>query len=186
MGRHGQSSGNQGVGATVWDAQSGEAIKDLTVEGFCSVGFSPDGRWLVTNGGCYRLWRVGTWKEGSRLTEPKLAGSFAFSADSKVLAVAGHARQALLVDPETGSEIARLTAPDQTSVHPHCFSPDGTQLVAIGPDMGVVYIWNLRAIRTQLKDMGLDWEGPDYPPSAPARAMPLRLKVDCGTMPFQK
>ena len=161
-------------------------IKDLTVEGFCSVGFSPDGRWLVTSGGRYRLWRVGTWEESSRLTEPNLAGAFAFSPDSKVLALTGHARQVLLVDPETGSEIARLTAPDQTRVHPQCFSPDGTQLVAMGPDMGVMYIWNLRAIRSQLKDMGLDWERPDYPPSAPARATPLRLKVDCGSMPFEK
>ena len=124
---------NHGVGATVWDAQSGEAIKDLAVEGLCRVGFSPDGRWLVSSGGRYRLWRVGTWEEGPRLTEPNLGGEFAFSPDSKVLALAGHARHVLLVDPETGSEIARLTAPDQTRVQPKCFSPDGTELVARAP-----------------------------------------------------
>ena len=52
--------------------------------------------------------------------------------------------------------------------------------------MGVMYIWDLRVIRSQLKDMGLDWERPDYPPCAPAKATPLRLKVDCGSMPLQK
>ncbi len=182
----GNFHGNQGVGATVWDAQTGKVVKDLTVEGRCSVAFSPDGRWLVTGGGTSRLWRVGTWEESSRLTEPNLRGAFAFSPDSKVLALAGGARQVLLVDPETGSEIARLTAPEQTRVQPQCFSPDGTQLVAMGPDMGVMYIWDLRAIRSQLKEIGLDWDRPDYPPSAPAGAAPLRLKVDCGSMPFQK
>ena len=182
----GNHTSTRGAGATVWNAQTGEVIKDLTVPGLCGVGFSPDGRWLVTSGGGYRLWTVGTWEESSRLTEPDLNGAIAFSPDGKLLALAGHARQVLLFDPETGSEIARLTAPEQTRVNPQCFSPDGTQLLAFGNDVGAIYIWDLRAIRSQLKDMGLDWDRPDYPLAAPARATPLRLKVDCGTMPFQK
>ncbi|HEV3024438.1 MAG TPA: hypothetical protein VGX76_18305, partial [Pirellulales bacterium] len=65
-GTHGLKAG---PGAKIWDGQTGEWVADLPVAGLCRVGFSPDGRWLVTTGGGARIWVVGTWQEGPKLTE---------------------------------------------------------------------------------------------------------------------
>src|SRR5262249_10999071 len=78
------SHSSQGVFAKVWDARTGQHVKDLPVHGNCWwVGFSADGRWLATTGGGVRLWAVGSWEEG-----PRVGGeACAFSADGKLLAV---------------------------------------------------------------------------------------------------
>jgi WD40 repeat protein len=146
-----------GAGAKVWDAQSGRLVKELPVGGLCGVVFSPDGRWLATNGGGCRLWRVGTWEEG-----PKVGGGggnrgFVFSPDSRVLAVAGDAGVVRLVDPDSGREYARLTGPDPIRLLPGCFTPDGAQLITYGSETRAIHIFDLRAIRRQLAEMGLDW-----------------------------
>ena len=100
-----------------------------------------------------------------------------------------------LVDPNTGREFVRLEDPNQDIVWP-LFSPDGTQLVTTShSNTNSIHIWNLRAIRSQLADMGLDWDLPAYPPSdkptvgnalrgaasggvPPHRASPLTVAVD--------
>jgi hypothetical protein len=65
-----------------------------------------------------------------------------------------------LADAGSGAEIARLTVPEQTLVQPQCFSPDGSQLVAIGAGSNLLYIRDLRALRVELKELGLDWDAP--------------------------
>jgi len=44
-------------------------------------------------------------------------------------------------------------------------------------------VWDLRQIRAQLHDLGLDWDLPAYPPDKHAGAKPMRVEVD--TSEFQ-
>jgi WD40 repeat protein/tRNA A-37 threonylcarbamoyl transferase component Bud32 len=182
----GNHSSLRSPGATVWDAESGQRLKDLPVGWLCQVGFSPDGRWLLTTGGgSYRLWQAGSWEPGPPIAQqPGENGSgqgFAFARDGKLLALAAGVSKIRLVEPDSGKEVARLTGPDQAVLRPLAFSPDGTELTALSGagGSGLLYTWDLRANRAQLRELGLDWEAPDYPP--PLAALPtLRVEVDLG------
>ncbi len=172
----------RGAGAKVWAADTGRHVADLPVSGMCWVTFSPDGKWLVTNTYGFRIWEVGTWKEGPALGGPAHHGLSSFSSDGKLLALGGAAGTVQLVVPETGKEIALLTGPEETRLVPQCFTPDGGQLITGGHETHALYIFDLRAIREQLKDLGLDWDAPPLKPAPAVAKEPLRVHVDPGTL----
>jgi serine/threonine protein kinase/WD40 repeat protein len=170
------------AGVRVWDARTGEPVQDLLPqERWVQVSFSPDGRWLATRGNNLRLWAVGSWQQGLSLSG--IAGAaFAFSPTEKLLAMETGYGTVRLVDPGTGRENARLTEPDQVKVTWMCFSPDGQELLTSGSgNEAWIRVWNLRAIRQQLAEMGLDWELPPYPRVEERKgAMVPKLIVDPG------
>ncbi len=59
--------------------------------------------------------------------------------------------------------MARLSIPEQTRLEPRDFSPDGAWLYAIGLESQQLYRWDLRVIRSQLAELGLDMDLPPYP-----------------------
>jgi tetratricopeptide (TPR) repeat protein len=85
-----------------------------------------------------------------------------------------------LVRPESGRELARLEAPEQTQLLPCCFTPDGTQLIALGRENRALHVWDLRLIRKGLTRLGLDWDAPPYPDAGPADLRPLEVIVNLG------
>jgi hypothetical protein len=89
-----------------------------------------------------------------------------------------------LVVPDTGKEIARLTAPEQARLKPFRFTPDGPQLIAVGEETRTLYIFDLRAIREGLAELDLDWDAPPYPPAAALSNAPppLQITVDLGLL----
>jgi WD40 repeat protein len=166
----------------VWDARTGDSVKNLLPqEGWVQVGFSPDGRWLATRGNGLRLWSVGSWQEG-----PSLGGiagaAFAFSPTEQLLAMETGYGAVRLLDPDTGREYARLAEPDQVKVTWICFSPDGRELLTSGSgNEAWIRVWDLRSIRRQLAQRGLDWGLPSYPPAErPPDAPPVRVVEDPG------
>jgi WD40 repeat protein/tetratricopeptide (TPR) repeat protein len=175
------ATGNwHGWGARVWDVRTGELerVLDLAEPGHGAAwpAFSPDGKWLVTGTyGEFRFWEVGSWQGQHSLPRAKAArnqAGAAFAPDSKLLAVLHGVSEVHLVDPATGREFARLPA----AGCPHCFSPDGSQLVTHGVRSGAFQVWDLRLIRRQLKELDLDWDLPPYP--APSEtAKPLSVEV---------
>jgi tetratricopeptide (TPR) repeat protein len=107
-------------------------------------------------------------------------GTLTFSPDSKLLAVETGYGVVRLVDPDSGREYARLEDPNQDSVSQGMsFTPDGSQLVTTSNDSYSVHVWDLRAIRTQLAKMGLDWDLPSYPPTQRIdNRQPLQIQID--------
>jgi eukaryotic-like serine/threonine-protein kinase len=168
------------TGVKIWDAQSGKPVKELPADG-SYVGFSPNGKWLIANG---RLWANDSWQPGPLLGSmngASMNGAFAFSRDSKLLALETGYGAVRLVNPDTGREYARLEDPNQDRAYFLSFSPDGTQLVATNDDSQSIHVWDLRAIREQLVKMGLDWDLPSYPPAPEiTKPGPLRIQVELG------
>src|SRR5262249_5746570 len=122
------SHNSQSVFVKVWDGRTGKLVKNLPVHCSSRVGFSPDGRWLATTGGGCRLWVVGSWQQGAKMGGPNYS-NFAFSRDSKSLAVEDGYGVVRLLNPVTGREYARLEIPAKVRPNPHCFTPDGAQLI---------------------------------------------------------
>jgi WD40 repeat protein len=151
------------VSAKVWDAHTGQHVVDLPVVGSTFVGFSPDSKWLLTSGGGARIWRTGTWQEGPPLGGVTSGGFGAFSADSELLALPDTPGSVRLVRAATSKEVARLTAPEQTPFSGLCFTPDGSQLITFGTESEALHLFDLGAIRRQLRDLGLDWSDEPLP-----------------------
>ncbi len=180
-GSHGDM-GNGG-GAKVWDGRSGQKVADLSVEAGCTVGFSPDGRWLLTTAGAFRLWEVGTWRELRNLGEATHNHAFAFTDDARLLALGDAAPGVVrLVAPDTGKELARLSGPEPTRLMPVCFSPDGAYLITRGIESLESHLFDLRTIRQQLKERGLDWDAPPLPDAPSVRPEPLRVEISMGNL----
>ena len=165
----------------VWEARNGKLEQELSVEPSTTVGFSPDGKWLVTGDRGCRLWDVETWRAGPHI-DGVARTAFAFSADSKLLAMETGFGVLRLLDPDTGREYARLEDPHQDRSCGLCFTPDGTQLVSTNNDSASIHVWNLRAIREKLAKLGLDWDLPQFPTRDPRDLKPLRVEMDLGEL----
>jgi eukaryotic-like serine/threonine-protein kinase len=149
-------------GAKVWKAATGKLEKDLPVGARCGSVFSPDSKRLVTCAGDsvppqIRIWKVGAWTEVLLKEQPRGWGP-AFSPDGKLLVVESGAGVAVLLDPETGKEVARLEDPNQHRARHFTFSPDGTKLVSANSDGNCLHVWDLQALRRRLAAMDLDWD----------------------------
>src|SRR5262249_24189827 len=153
-----------GPGAQVWDLQTGRCVKDLPVGRLCGVRFSPDGRWLATDGvRKLRLWEVGSWKEGPPAGEAS-SYSIHFSPDGRLLACEAGKGTIRLVNSATGKDLARLENPEQARSGGMAFTPDGTRLIAPSGDSRAIHVWDLRLIRQGLTQLDLDWKALPFPP----------------------
>jgi WD40 repeat protein len=152
-------SGTQfGSGIKVWDARTGELLQDLAAGNYGAGVFSPDGKWLVTSshGEGTHVRETGSWKVRHQLTEGRCPG-VAFSPDSAIVAVAPQPGIVVLYDPLTGRELVRLSAPHPLPISALSFSADGGLLPVACQGQQQVQLWDLKAIRRKLADVGLDW-----------------------------
>jgi WD40 repeat protein len=168
-----------GPGVKVWDADSGRHVRDVATGEGSGVLFSPDGKWLLTAGSSFRLWEVGTWREGPSLKEPGTrGGEAAFSQDGRLLALETSSGAIRLVKPQTGKEVARLTAPEALFLKPLCFAPDGGLLIALGRDSEALHFFDLRAIRDGLRELNLDWDDQGLGSGLRPAALPPPLEIE--------
>lgn len=150
-----------GSGVKVWEAHNGKLLCHLIPnEAYAKVAFSPDARWLLAQTGSeIHIWEAGSWQVAQQIRKVQggdQLGGTAFTPDGKILAASLSSSVVGLFDMATFRLLARLDSPDAYLVWWLGFSPDGNRLVAASETRGI-HVWDLRRIRAQQKDMGLDW-----------------------------
>ena len=176
------------VGMKLWSAQTGRLVHDFPSvpdEVYGVWSFSPDGRWLAVLWDGWVLLETKTWTPRLRLFRG-LSRGFAFSADSRTAAYDDYAGASVLVEVETGRELARIEDPEQAQIDTAAFTPDGSQLVTTLIGKPYLRVWDLRAIRRRLSNLQLDWEAPanyETPEAAaPFPPIPEAFRVDRGQL----
>jgi WD40 repeat protein len=164
-------------GVDVWDASNGEHVAILPHRGgYATVRFSPDGRWLVTNVRAeHRFWETGSWKLSRRIPRPpSTRTAVAFTSDGATVALLHGKDQVHLLNAATFEPLAILEAAGQPLA---ClsFTPDSGLLV--GTYARGIQCWDLRRLRRQLRDMGLDWDPPlpECPDPQPVEPMTVEF-----------
>jgi tetratricopeptide (TPR) repeat protein len=172
---------NSGVKVKLWDADTGRLVANLPYPYVSNYsGFSPDSKWIYVTGRENRRLEIASlgatplqadapgaarWPEGWRSESAKSDG--VFSPDNCLRALTTKEGVLRLVLPETGGQIARLPTPEVGTLESPAFSADGSAIAVRGLESGSVYVFDLRRIREQLADLGLDWT--EAQPVLPAR-----------------
>jgi len=152
-------------GVNVYDADTGELVRELQVKGSACVSFSPDGSWLAAASQAgVTLWKTGSWERSEKaIGSDQVVEStpIAFSADGLLLATAKANCEVRVFKFPSCEPVATLKTQTGSgaAVSSICFSPNGCELAAIEWN-GQLDLWDLRSIRRELKNMGLDWKLP--------------------------
>lgn len=120
----------------VFRASDGVLLRVLEADTYSSerrgIAFSPDGTMLaVGSWPALRVWRVSDW---SLLREFPIRGAFAFSPNSRLIAVADGYRSFVAVYRLSDGLLTRVLSGHQGSVLSVAFSPDGRLLASAGDD----------------------------------------------------
>jgi serine/threonine protein kinase/WD40 repeat protein/tetratricopeptide (TPR) repeat protein len=172
---------NPGAGGVSVSAAHGKrTVRTLLPETICShVLFSPDSRWLlVASGTGFHLFEVDSWQLAREFRREHIsgwAGAHAFSPDGKLLALGVSLADVQLLDFSSGQLLAVLEAPYAAPLRGATFTPDGSQLIT-STQTGMIRIWDLRRLRRELEQIGLDWNQPPYPPAA-HNVNPVQIEV---------
>jgi WD40 repeat protein len=108
----------------------------------------------------YQFWHVGTWEKGPRIEGDSngALSSFcaAFSPNGNLLAVQQNGDRVSLHDSRDATLLAVLEAPKGIMAELLRFTGDGTKLAVLGANQ-VIQLWDIPAIRQELRGRGLDW-----------------------------
>jgi serine/threonine protein kinase/WD40 repeat protein len=157
----------------LWHVPSCRLLHEWALGVRMLVFFTPDSRALVTSRAeDFSFWDVKTFRLIRRLPREsnQYPGWVAFAPDGRLMALELAPGVLHLVETATGRTVARLTDPHGDRAHWQAFTPDGTRLVVVSNYANAVHIWDLRAIRTRLKAMNLDWDWPEFAPGTTPHA----------------
>jgi hypothetical protein len=123
---------------------------------------------IISRGDEFSFWDVETLQPIHRLRRDvgQFPGWVAFSPDGRLMALEMAPGVIHLKDVATGRTVAKFEDPNGDRAAWQGFTPDDNRLVVVDGSAGEIHIWDLRAIRTRLKEMNLDWDWPDFPPAA--------------------
>lgn len=175
----------KGNNVQIHDMRSGAIIKTLPAGTSCPW-FSTDNRILaVAEIGRYSFWETDSWqmlKEMHPVTRGIWPGSLAFTSDSRVVAIENGSAIELL-DTQNFVPFAEFPVPSGETIESIRFSPDNRYLVVGGGDEGVTHLWDLKIVRQQLNDLGLDWDHQiSALPNQLHETKPIKLNLDLGEL----
>jgi WD40 repeat protein/uncharacterized caspase-like protein len=158
------SGGNNTV--RIWDVTTGREVRALTgatgsfmsALGVNFVGFSTDGRKLVTISDSIRVWDTATWLEASSIQTSNVGfggftggnGGVALSPDGTQLARV-ETDQIKFIDPMNGKELRSVSLPD-SEIHnvELAFTADG-RLLAAGAEDKKLRVWDITSKAERVK-----------------------------------
>jgi serine/threonine protein kinase/WD40 repeat protein len=173
----------RGSGVRIWNLANGQLLHELPIDRGANVGFSPDGKWLITSEAEHIFWQTDTWQPVARFDRPaytSVPGPIAFSPDGRLVALAGHDTSVLLVDLLRLERVAEFDSRGIPQFEALSFSADNERVLL--PFGDAVHVWDLRAIRAELAAIGLDWDMPGYPPAPAVPVSPMRVEVELGEL----
>ena len=153
--------------AQLWNLQTGKLAQDWVVGLETKVAFTPDSRELIVERGSeFHFVKVETLETSRRLRREigLYPGNVAFSPDGKLMAMEMAPAVIHLKEVSTGRTVAQLEDPFGDRSNMISFTHDGTRLVVLSTYASAIHVWDLRAIRSRLKPMGLDWDWPEFAP----------------------
>jgi serine/threonine protein kinase/WD40 repeat protein len=174
--------------AQLWNLESGKLVKDGVVGLETKVAFTPDSLELILErGNQFQFLKVGTLENSYQLKREigLYPGNVAFSPDGKLMAVEIAPAVIHLKDVSTGRIVAQFEDPFGDRSNMILFTHEGTKLIVLSTYPSAVHIWDLRAIRSRLKPLGLDWDWPEFsePPVETALSNSLHASVANNSTP---
>jgi WD40 repeat protein len=151
----------------LWDAHTGKMVHEWPLPR-TAVFLTPDSRSLIlSRGDEFSFWDVQSFQPQRRIRRDVALypGHVAFSKDGKLMALEMAPGVIHLKEVASARTVAKLEDPHGDRAHWMGFTPDGTQLVVTALYANAIHVWDLRAIRVRLKEMGLDWEWPEFLPA---------------------
>jgi serine/threonine protein kinase/WD40 repeat protein len=164
------------------NAITGQMVHEWVLGKWTTVCFTPDSRALIiSRGDEFSFWDVETLQPIRRLPRDvtPFPGHVAFSPDGRLMALEMAPAVLHLKEVATGRTVAKLEDPCGDRAIWQGFTPDGTRLVVVAKYASAIHLWDLRAIRTRLKEMNLDWDWPEFPPAptGTTTATPVTIEV---------
>ena len=159
----------------LWNVRNGEMVHEWNL-GRANVFFTPDSRTLIIAGdGEFSFWDVESRRPIRRITRQVngYPGYVAFSPGGALIAVEMAPGFIHLLEVATGRIVAQLENPYGNRAGWMSFALGGTRLVLADNDSHAIHVWDLRAVRSRLKSMGLDWDWPEFSPATDAEIAQL-------------
>jgi WD40 repeat protein len=181
-GRWAASCGWHSDRVRLWNAGTGQMVHEWVLGKRTYVAFTPDSRALViSRSDEFSFWDLETLQPILRLPREvtPFPGHVAFSPDGRLMALEMAPAVLHLKEVATGRTVAKLEDPSGDRANWQGFTPDGSKLVVVAKYASAIHVWDLRAIRTRLREMNLDWDWPEFPPAPTGELAdaPVTIKV---------